>query len=103
MVLVAVWASGTGDEIVAVGRLSKFHGNNDAEFAILIRDDFQRRGLGTRLLSKLLEIARIEIIDHVVGFILAGNSAMQKIADRLDFTLDFTSDPDLVIATKAMV
>jgi acetyltransferase len=103
MVLVAVWASGTGDEIVAVGRLSKFHGNNDAEFAILIRDDFQRRGLGTRLLSKLLEIARIERIDHVVGFILAGNSAMQKIADRLDFTLDFTSDPDLVIATKAMV
>jgi L-amino acid N-acyltransferase YncA len=59
--------------------------------------------LGTRLLSKLLEIARIERIDHVVGFILAGNSAMQKIADRLDFTLDFTSDPDLVIATKAMV
>jgi acetyltransferase len=103
MALVAVCASGAGDEIVAVGRLSKFHGNNDAEFAILIRDDFQRRGLGTRLLSKLLEIARIERIDHVVGFILAGNSAMQKIADRLDFTLDFTSDPDLVIATKAMV
>jgi acetyltransferase len=103
MALVAVCASGAGDEIVAVGRLSKFHGNNDAEFAILIRDDFQRRGLGTRLLSKLLEIARIERIDHVVGFILAGNSAMQKIAERLDFTLDFTSDPDLVIATKAML
>jgi len=103
MALVAVCASGTGDEIVAVGRLSKFHGNNDAEFAILIRDDFQRRGLGTRLLAKLLEIARIERIEHVVGFIRVGNSAMQKIAERLDFTLDFTSDPDLVIATKAMV
>ena len=37
----------SGDqEIVGVGRLSKIRGNNEAEFALLVSDRFQRKGIG---------------------------------------------------------
>ena len=37
-------------EILGVGRLSKRRGTDEAEFALIIRDGFQGRGLGTALL-----------------------------------------------------
>ncbi|MEA5580770.1 GNAT family N-acetyltransferase [Nodularia harveyana UHCC-0300] len=41
-------------EILAVGRLSKLHNTNTAEFAILVCDRHQSQGIGTELLKKLL-------------------------------------------------
>ena len=38
-------------EIIGVGRLSKIRGTEDAEFAIVVSDPFQRLGLGTELLE----------------------------------------------------
>jgi acetyltransferase len=38
-------------EIVGVGRLSKARGRNEAEFSLLINDQWQRHGLGTELLK----------------------------------------------------
>ena len=35
-----------GREVLGVGRLSKVHGANEAEFAIVISDAWQNRGLG---------------------------------------------------------
>jgi acetyltransferase len=39
-------------EILAMGQLSKLIGSNDAEFALLVSDKYQRTGLGTELLSR---------------------------------------------------
>src|SRR5262249_21691611 len=39
-------------EILAVGRLVKIQGTNEAEFAILITDKYQRCGLGKELLQR---------------------------------------------------
>ena len=36
-----------GREILGVGRLSKLHGTDEAEFALLVADRFQKHGLGT--------------------------------------------------------
>ncbi len=47
-------------EILAVARLSRLQNSRDAEFAVLIRDDMQKQGLGTTLLTKLVEIGRAE-------------------------------------------
>ncbi len=41
-------------EILAIGRMSKLHGTNAAEVAILVRDQYQRRGLGLELLHRLI-------------------------------------------------
>ena len=45
----------TGErEILGVGRLSKVHGTNEAEVAVLVSDKWQGRGLGKELLARLL-------------------------------------------------
>jgi acetyltransferase len=79
-------------EILAVGRLSKLHGFNEAEFAILVGDRHQRQGLGTELLSRLLQVGRDEKLDRITGEILAENRAMQKVCEKLGFHLHRAAD-----------
>ncbi|MGM3307793.1 bifunctional acetate--CoA ligase family protein/GNAT family N-acetyltransferase [Anabaena sp. WFMT] len=79
-------------EIIAVGRLSKLHGNNAAEFAMLVSDRFQCQGLGTELLHRLLEIAKNEQICCIYADILADNSGMQRVCKKLGFKIAPTTD-----------
>ena len=51
------------EEILGVARLIKVHGINEAEFAVLIGDQWQGHGLGTHFLKLLLEIGRKEGVE----------------------------------------
>ncbi|MBI2677700.1 MAG: bifunctional acetate--CoA ligase family protein/GNAT family N-acetyltransferase [Candidatus Koribacter versatilis] len=85
-------------EVVAVGRLSKLHGSNEAEFAILVSDLYQRRGLGTELLRRLIEIGRAERLDRITAAILPENREMQIVAGRLGYELKLSGSGDIVHA-----
>lgn len=85
-------------EILAVGRLSKLHGTNDAEFSMLVSDQVQCRGLGTKLLSQLLQIGRDEHLDRVTAEILADNAGMQRVCEKLGFQISRTAEPSVVKA-----
>jgi acetyltransferase len=76
-------------EIIGVARLSKAHGLNEAEFAIVIRDDWQGRGLGTFLLRQLIRIAREEKLDRLTACILPENHPMLDLSRRSGFSLHF--------------
>ena len=59
MALVAVHeVPGGGREILGVARLYRIPNTTSAEFALVVSDRWQRRGLGTQLLRRLVEIAR---------------------------------------------
>jgi acetyltransferase len=78
----------TGErQIIAVGRLSKSHEHDEAEFAILVSDQFQRQGIGTELLSRIVAVGRGEKVDLIVGRILPDNQGMQKVARSVGFSL----------------
>jgi acetyltransferase len=79
----------TGEkEIIGVARLSRRGGVADeAEFSILVGDRFQRRGLGTLLLSKLLTVGRAEGLKRITADILFENYPMQRISRNLGFHL----------------
>jgi GNAT superfamily N-acetyltransferase len=47
-----------GDELVAVARYERYPGTSEAEVAFVVRDDYQRRGLGGRLFASLAAAAR---------------------------------------------
>jgi acetyltransferase len=85
-------------EVMAVGRLSKLHGKNEAEFSILVSDLHQRRGLGTELLRRLIDIGRAEKLDRITAAILPENHEMQTVASRLGYELKLSGDTDLVNA-----
>jgi acetyltransferase len=85
-------------EIVAVGRLSKLHGSNEGECAVLIRDEFQHQGLGTELVRRILQVARDEKLSAVVSTMLGINREMRGICTRLGFRLHADMEEDLVNA-----
>jgi acetyltransferase len=76
------------DEIVAVGRLTKARGTNEAEYALLVSDEFQGRGLGTELLSRLLQIARDEGVGRVTAYMLPENRGIINISKKLGFRIE---------------
>jgi len=84
----------TGEHrIMAVGRLTKLHGKNEAEVAVLVADQCQRRGLGTELLSKLIQTARDERLSRISASMLADNAGMQAIFRKLGFRLHHSGGP----------
>jgi acetyltransferase len=74
-------------EIVAVGRLIKAHGVKEAEFALLVADGWQRRGLGSELLRRHIGVGRDERLVRIRGDILASNAGMLRVSQRVGFTL----------------
>lgn len=78
--------SKTGEhQILAAGRLSKLHGTNDGEFAMLVSDQWQGQGLGTEMLRRLLQVGRDESLQRVQADILTDNAAMQHVCQKLGF------------------
>lgn len=74
-------------EILAAARLSKLHGTNAAEFAMLVADSYQGLGLGTELLRRLVRVARDEGLHQITADILVENVAMQRVCEKVGFQL----------------
>jgi len=75
-------------EIVAIGRLSKLRGRNEAELAVLVDDRHQHLGMGTELYRRLIQVARDEKLQRVISTILAENRDMLNICQKLGFKLE---------------
>ncbi len=86
------------EEIIAVGRLSKLHGVNEAECAVLIGDEWQHQGLGTELFRRSMEIAKAEKIARVISTMLVENREMRAICKRLGFHVHIDMEDQLVHA-----
>jgi len=86
-------------EIVGVGRLIREVDMNSGEFALVVTDDFQRRGLGAELLRRLIEVGREEGLDTIRGWIAPSNVAMQDLSRKLGFDVRFNRAEELMEAT----
>lgn len=84
--------------IIGVGRLIRLPGRSTAEWAILVSDEYQRAGIGTELLRRLLEVARDEHLAHVIAEILPENRGMLRVAEKLGFRLRRVFSENMVMA-----
>ncbi len=99
MALVAEHRDAAGQAaILAVGRLIKLRGTNDAEFAILVADACQRQGLGGELLRRLVHIGRDEKLAGIVASIDVDNRDMQIVSERNGFTVSYDEQEQLMKA-----
>jgi acetyltransferase len=89
-------------EIIAVARLSKLHGTEEAEIAVLVRDEFQHQGLGTELVSRLMRVAQDENLKYVSSTMLGINREMRAICNRLGFRLSMDMEEDVVNARATL-
>ncbi len=74
-------------EIMGVGRMTRIRGTSSAEFAIVVSDKCQGRGVGSELLRRMIEVARREKITLLVGEILPENRQMHRICEKAGFKL----------------
>jgi acetyltransferase len=103
MTLVAEHTDQNDDRrLLAIGQLTKLHGSNDAEFAILVSDEHQRIGLGTELLRRLIDIGRDDGLDRIVAEILPENEGMKRICARLGFAMKHDRETGVVHAELAL-
>jgi GNAT superfamily N-acetyltransferase len=72
-------------EIVAVVRYEREAGTDGAEYAALVEDRFQGRGLGIGLTRHLIEAARGRGIRHLHALVMRENRPMLSLLRSLDF------------------
>jgi acetyltransferase len=71
---------------VGVGRFIKLHHSDTAEFAVIVSDAYQRRGIGTELLRRLIRIARDERLRRLTLQILPENRSMLRSCQKVGAT-----------------
>ena len=70
---------------IGVGRCVAQEDRRSAEFAVVVADDWQSRGVGTRLMCELMRAARAAGFSSIWGDVLASNHRMLALMGRLGF------------------
>jgi acyl-CoA hydrolase/GNAT superfamily N-acetyltransferase len=84
------------EKIIAVGRYSLEPESNMAEAALLVQDDWQGRGIGTRLLKYLIQIARNRKVAGFKAQVLAENRAPLHMAHKTGYTVETTLEEGIL-------
>jgi acetyltransferase len=85
-------------QLLAVGRLSKLHGRNEAELAAVAIDEAQHKGLGTELYRRLIQVAHDEKMTKVVSNMLPENREMRAICTKLGFKMISSLEDNMIRA-----
>jgi acetyltransferase len=90
--LVATIVEAGGNQIVAVGELVPSASDPSvAAIALVVRDDYQGRGLGRNLLDQLVRQARASGVSHLRADLLAENRAVRQLLDGLGLPINATT------------
>lgn len=76
-------AATDGGEVVGVAQYVRLAGSLEADMAIVVADDWQRQGIGTRLLAALAERARAEGITAFTVDIQGDNYGALRLMKRI--------------------
>lgn len=80
------------EEIICVGRYFVNRATNIAEVSYLVRDDYQRRGLGSFLIRYLARVARNSGVEGFVAEILPDNTPAMKVMHKIGLPVETTVD-----------
>ncbi len=86
---IALVACDEKEDIKAIARLSRVHGKLDSgEIGLLVKDNYQKQGLGTLLMKSMINIAQKEGMSYLMADMLIKNHAMQNLCRQLGFELE---------------
>lgn len=90
---------------LGVARLVRDPDNVEAEFAVIVRSDLKRQGLGSLLMQALLDYAALRGTQRVVGDVLRENHGMLALVRSLGFEVkpDRNEPAHLLHVRRAMV
>ena len=73
--------------LIGVARYVLEAGGASCEFALVIADTWQGRGIGRRMMDKLIAVARSRGLKEIYGDVLSTNRPMLEFCRKLGFTL----------------
>lgn len=97
MALAATVMIGNQETLIGVSRYVRDADGRGCEFAIVVADAWQGRGIGKRLLGKLVSVAGSRGLGRIYGDVLATNRAMLEMVKRLGFQLERHPDDATVV------
>jgi acetyltransferase len=102
--LIVVHSGETGEEEIGVARYVIDPDGANCEFAIVVADTWQKRGIGTRLMNALIKHLQASGVKQISGSVLKGNLAMLKFIKQLGFTeTNIPDDPSTLLVTKHLM
>lgn len=103
MALIATLATDAGELQIGVARYAPGSSEGSAEFAIVVADDWQGRGVGRELLRHLFRVAKDAGLAHIEGTVLRANTNMLQLCSELGFTASqYPGDAKLIHVKKAL-
>ena len=96
-------ASSEVSRIVGVSRYITNPDHTTCEFSLVVADDYKGRGLGSRLMLSIVDVAREKGLTEIEGLVLASNSVMLKLMKSLGFKIKaFAEDADFKLVTQTL-
>ncbi|MCW5600694.1 bifunctional acetate--CoA ligase family protein/GNAT family N-acetyltransferase [Nitrosomonas sp.] len=96
MALIAVLEEDGHEKELGVCRYVASHDGQTCEFALVVADEWQKKGIGNKLMNCLFDAARARGIKLMQGEVLATNRSMLELVRRLGFEVS-TSEEDASI------
>jgi acetyltransferase len=91
------------ERIVGVSRYITNPDQSSCEFALVVADDFSGKGLGSRLMLCIMDVAREKGLSEIEGLVLTQNPGMLKLMKSLGYTVKpFAEDPDFRLVTHTL-
>ncbi len=92
MALIAVTFNGTEGEQIGVARYMTNVDKTSCEFALVVSDQWQSKGIAHHLMRNLMEVARDRDLDVMEGQVLTNNTRMLDLMRSLNFVI--SNDPE---------
>jgi acetyltransferase len=92
MALIAVTMNGGVEEQIGVARYTTNLDKKSCEFALVVSDKWQSRGIAHHLMKNLMEVARDRDLEKMDGQVLGNNFRMLELVTSLNFRI--SNDPD---------
>ena len=103
MALIAVTRDDNEEKEIAVARYISNPDGASCEFAIVVADEWTKKGIGSQLLRKLMEVARARGLRIMEGEVLTDNRPMLEMANSLGFSvLTSKDDPGVMLVSKTL-
>ena len=87
MAIIAEVREGGKKKELGVSRLILEPCRKRGEFAVVVTDEYQGQGLGTKLIDMLIEIATEKNLESIYGLIHPENSVMIRLCEKMGFTI----------------
>jgi acetyltransferase len=97
LAMLAVLGNGTADETgLGVARYIMNPDGKSCEFALVVADEWQGKGIGTRLMQVLMQAARQRGFDEMTGEVITENTNMLQLVSELGFSVRRKQDDPTV-------